>query len=109
MDNLVVTLIIGLLATPIATMVLYFTNRKKNNAESQAAIAAGATNAVEAITSVLDSLRDQLAETRLELTRALEEIEKLRKLNERLVRENRELRDKIDNLTTLIESKKLEN
>ena len=108
MENLIVTLIIGLLATPIATTVLYFANRKKNNAESQAAIAVGATNAVEAITSVLDSLRDQLEETRLELTRALEEIEKLRKLNEKLVKENRELRDKIDKLTTLIESKNLE-
>jgi len=107
-DSLVVTLIIGLLATPIATIVLYFTSRTKNNAESQAAIAVGATNAVEAITSVLDSLREQLEETRLELTRALEEIEKLRRLNEKLVRENRELREKIDKLTVLIESKNLE-
>jgi chromosome segregation ATPase len=108
MDPVVVTLIVGLLATPLATMVIYLTGRKKNDAESQAVIAAGATNAVEAITSVLDSLREELEETRAGLTRALEEIDKLRKINEKLIRENKELRDKIDKLTSLIEGKSLE-
>ena len=108
MDPVVVTLIVGLLATPLATMVIYLTGRKKNDAESQATIAAGATNAVEAITSVLDSLREELEETRAGLTRALEEIDKLRKINEKLIRENKELRDKIDKLTSLIEGKSLE-
>ena len=103
MDQIIVTLIVGLLATPIATMVVYFTGRKRNNAESQAAIAMGANNAVEAITSVLDSLRDELEETRQDLRTALQEIEKLRKLNERLIKENKELNSAIASLTIKIE------
>jgi chromosome segregation ATPase len=105
MDSLIVTLIVGLLATPIATMVLYLTNRKKTNAESQAAIAVGATNAVEAITSVLESLREELDQTRKELTDASAKIEELRKVNEILVNENRELRQQVEKLTLLIENK----
>lgn len=107
MDQLVVALIVGLLATPIATMVAFLTTRKKTNAESQAAIAAGATNAVEAIAAVLDSLKLELEETRGELSKAIEEIERLRKINEKLIRENKELRDRVDRLTTLIENKDL--
>lgn len=108
MEQLVVTLIIGLLATPIATLVVYLTNRKKSNAESQAAIAAGATNAVEAISAVLDSLKQELEETRVELHKAIEEIDNLRSINEKLVKENVELREKIDKLTSLIENNNLE-
>lgn len=105
MDQLIVTLIVGLLATPIATLVVYFTGRKKTHAESQAAIAAGATNAVEAISAVLDSLKKELEDTKNELHSAIIEIDKLRAINEELVRENVELRDRIDKLTTLMERK----
>jgi chromosome segregation ATPase len=103
MDQLIVTLIVGLLATPIATMVVYLTGRKKNHAESQAAIAMGANNAVEAITSVLESLKEELEETKNDLKIALREIENLRQLNEKLIKENKELHMAIASLTIKIE------
>lgn len=103
MDQLVVTLIVGLLATPIATMVVYLTGRKKTSAESQAAIAMGANNAVEAITSVLESLRDELEETKNDLKIALREIDNLRRLNEKLVKENKELSLAVASLSNKIE------
>jgi chromosome segregation ATPase len=102
-DQLVVTLIVGLLATPIATMVVYLTGRKKTSAESQAAIAMGANNAVEAITSVLESLRDELEETKNDLKIALREIDNLRRLNEKLVKENKELSLAVASLSNKIE------
>ena len=109
MDQVIVTLIVGLLATPIATFIVYLTGRKKNNAESQAAIAMGANNAVEAITSVLESIKDELDETRQDLKTALGEIEKLRLLNEKLVQENKELYAAIAILTSKIEKMNTES
>lgn len=97
------TLIVGLLAAPLATFVTYMVNRKKNLADSHAAIALGASNAVEAITIVLDSLREELENTKNELNLALHEIEKLRIQNEKLLSENKELYKKIQYLTHKIE------
>lgn len=105
MEPLVVTLIVGLLATPLATIVAFLTGRRKYHAESQATIAEGATNAVEAISAVLDSLRDELDQTRLQLSDALEKLDELKEINEKLVRENRELREQVLKLTTMLEKK----
>lgn len=103
MDPIIATLIVGLLATPIAAAATYFLNRKKNSIDSDSAIATGASIAVETITQVLESLREELDETRKELSAACEQLEGMRKQNERLLRENRELINKVAELKAMVE------
>lgn len=103
MDQVVATLIVGLLATPIAATVAYFINRKKNVVDTDSAIATGANIAVEAITSVLENLRIELDETKRELSQATQQLEDMRKQNEMLLLENRQLVSQIAELKKLVE------
>lgn len=103
MDPLIATIIVGLLATPIAAAVTYFLNRKKNKVDSDTAIATGASIAVETITAVLESLKDELDETRRELEEACKRLENMRKQNELLLRENKELLFKVSELKSMVE------
>lgn len=106
MDPLIATVIVGLLATPIAAAVTYFLNRKRTNIESHSAIATGASIAVETITTVLENLKEELDETREELAKACEQLESMRKQNELLLRENRELLMKVSELKAMVEELK---
>jgi len=98
-----VTLVVGLLATPIAVIFTFLFGRKKTVAETTEAIAQGANSAVEAISVVLDNLREELESTKNQLNIALLEIEKLRIQNEQLLKENKDLSAKISVLTERIE------
>lgn len=106
MDPLIATIIVGLLATPIAAAATYFLNRKKNNVEADTAIATGASIAVETITAVLESLKEELDETRRELAEACSQLENMRKQNELLLRENKELLMKVSELKAMVEELK---
>ena len=109
MSEATVSLVVGLLATPIAVIFTFLFSRKKTVAETTGAIAQGANSAVEAISVVLDSLREELESTKNQLNIALLEIEKLRIQNEQLLEENKHLSVKISVLTERIERMNSEN
>ena len=106
MDPLIATIIVGLLAAPVAAAVTYFLNRKKNKVESDTVIATGASIAVETIIAVLESLKEELDETRRELAAAVAQLENMRKQNEMLLRENKELLMKVSELKAMVEELK---
>lgn len=103
MDQVIATIIVGLLATPIAATVAYFINRSKNKIDSNTAIATGANIAVEAITNVLENLKKELDETRAELEEAVKSLEQMRSQNEMLLLENRQLMSQVAELKTMLE------
>jgi hypothetical protein len=102
-DQVIATIIVGLLATPIAATVAYFINRRKNKIESDTAIATGANIAVEAITSVLENIKQELDETKKELEQAVLALSDMRKQNERLIAENQRLTEQIAELKLMLE------
>ncbi len=103
MDQVIATIIVGLLATPIAATVAYFINRRKNKIESDTAIATGANIAVEAITSVLENIKQELDETKKELEQAVIALSDMRQQNERLIAENQRLTEQIAELKLMLE------
>jgi hypothetical protein len=102
-DQVIATIIVGLLATPIAATVAYFINRRKNKIESDTAIATGANIAVEAITSVLENIKQELDETKKELEQAVIALSDMRQQNERLIAENQRLTEQIAELKLMLE------
>lgn len=103
MDQVIATIIVGLLATPIAATVAYFINRKKNKIDSDTAIATGANIAVEAMTSVLENIKQELDETKKELESAVLALTEMRKQNEMLISENRRLTEQVAELKMMLE------
>lgn len=103
MDQVIATIIVGLLATPIAATVAYFINRKKNKIDSDTAIATGANIAVEAMTSVLENIKQELDETKKELELAVVALTEMRKQNEMLISENRRLTEQVAELKMMLE------
>lgn len=103
MDQVIATIIVGLLATPIAATVAYFINRKKNKIDSDTAIATGANIAVEAMTSVLENIKQELDETKKELELAVLALTEMRKQNEMLISENRRLTEQVAELKMMLE------
>lgn len=103
MDQVIATIIVGLLATPIAATVAYFINRKKTKIDSDTAIATGANIAVEAITTVLENLKTELDETKKELEAATAALEEMRRQNEMLLLENKQLMAQVAELKLMLE------
>lgn len=103
MDQVIATIIVGLLATPIAATVAYFINRKKNKIDSDTAIATGANIAVEAMTSVLENIKQELDETKKELEEAIVALTEMRKQNELLILENKRLTEQVAELKIMLE------
>lgn len=95
MDN---SIVLALLAGPLGSILTYLFTRKKNNAETTQSIAAGASQAVEAITVVLESLREELEITKGELEVVTQQVVELRIQNEKLIEENKKLVKKIEEL-----------
>lgn len=103
MDQVIATIIVGLLATPIAATVAYFINRKKNKIDSDTAIATGANIAVEAITNVLENIKQELDETKRELEEAVIALTDMRRQNEMLILENKRLTEQVAELKIMLE------
>jgi hypothetical protein len=94
---------LALLAAPIASVLTYSFTRGKQKADTQLSIATGATQAVEAISSVLDSLREELDQTKRELIVVTGQLHDMRIQNERLIKENKHLMQKVEELKVLVE------
>ena len=95
---------IALVTGPLGAFISYILTRKKNDAESTATIATGATQAVEAITAVLETLREELDATKAELDLVTQQLVELRRQNERLIEENKQLVKKIEELKQLVKN-----
>ena len=96
-------IVVALIAGPLGAIVTYIFNKNKNQAESQLAITTGASHAVEAITNVLDQLREELDQTKDELIRTTEALTEMRKQNERLIKENKDLVKRLEELKAMVE------
>ena len=96
-------IIVALIAGPLGAVVTFFFTKDSRRAESQLAITTGASHAVEAITNVLDQLREELDQTKDELVRTTEALTEMRKQNERLIKENKELVQRLEELKNMVE------
>lgn len=95
--------LIALLAAPIASLVTYSFTRGKQDADTQLSIATGAAQAVEAISAVLESLREELDQAKCELIIVTGQLQEMRLQNERLIKENKQLMSKVEELKVLVE------
>lgn len=93
----------ALIAGPVGAYITFTFNKDKYRAEEHLAIVTGASQAVEAITSVLESLRAELDQTKDELVKTTQMLIEMRKQNERLIKENKELVRKVEELKTMVE------
>ena len=94
---------LAVIAGPLGAFLSYLFTKDKQKADSQLSIATGATQAVEAISSVLESLREELDQTKRELVIVTSQLEQMRIQNERLIQENAHLMRKVEELKTLVE------
>lgn len=94
---------IALITGPLGAFVAYILTRKKNQADTTDSIASGATQAVEAITTVLETLREELDKTKAELDIVNKQLIELRIQNEKLIEENKHLMRKIEELKKLVQ------
>lgn len=96
-------IIVALIAGPLGAVVTFFFTKDSRRAEAQLAITTGASHAVDAITVVLDQLREELDQTKDELVRTTQALTEMRKQNERLIKENKELVHRLEELKTMVE------
>lgn len=96
-------IIVALIAGPLGAFVTFLFTRDSRRAESQLAITTGASHAVEAITNVLDQLREELDQTKDELVKTTLALTEMRKQNERLIKENKDLVVRLEELKGMVE------
>jgi ribosomal protein L29 len=101
--DLLSPIITALIAGPLGAYISFWFNKDKYKAEEHLAIATGASQAVEAISSVLDSLREELDQTKDELVKATIQLAEMRLQNEKLIKENKHLVSKIEELKCMVE------
>lgn len=95
--------LIALITGPLGAFVAYILTRKKNQAETTESIATGASQAVDAIAAVLETLREELNATKAELDQVTQQLVELRIQNEKLIEENKQLMRKIEELKKLVQ------
>lgn len=105
MDNAVFIAIVGILAAPIAAVVTWFVNRKKNIADIYASLSESSQTAVETMQMTMITLHDELLDAKIKIETLITENELLRadlrelkNQNVLLLEENRALRKKIDEI-----------
>ena len=106
MDTPILVAIIGVLAAPIAAFVTWFANRKKHIADIYSALAESSQSAVETMQMTMTTLHDELKEAKSRIEDLITEngllkegLLDLKKQNDELIRENRELRTKIEEVS----------
>lgn len=106
METPVLVAIIGVLAAPIAVFFTWFVNRKKHISDIYSALAESSHFAVETMQMTMETLHEELTETKDRIEDLITENGLLRKdllelkdQNTELMKENRELRLKIDQIS----------
>ena len=109
MNETIIIAVIGLLAAPVASLITWMANRKKNVGDIYATLSDSAQTMVEAMQATMETLHDELIAAQAKIEKLIlenqkmqEEISKLRQQNLLLLQENHSLHQKIDDLVTLL-------
>jgi chromosome segregation ATPase len=87
-----VAIIIAILTAPVASVLTWFLNRKKDTASVINSITEAGQNAVETMNSALDTVKEQLSEVQAENAQLHSDICELKEQNKQLIKENEALR-----------------
>lgn len=98
MDNAIAGILIALLAAPIASIVTFMLNRRKNSADILSSISEAGQTAVETVKEALETVNIQLEEVRRENEQLHQDICELKKQNEYLIAENASLHKDLQGL-----------
>lgn len=105
MNEAVIVAILGLLAAPVAALITWIANRKKNIGDIYSTLTESAQSAVETMQSAMETLHDELQAAQdkieqliLENQKMQAELAKLRQQNLLLLQENHSLHRKVDDL-----------
>jgi predicted nucleic acid-binding Zn-ribbon protein len=101
--------IIGLLAAPVASLITWMANKKKNVGDIYATLSDSAQTMVEAMQGTMETLHDELLAAQEKIERLIQEnqkmqaeLSKLRQQNLLLLQENHSLHQKIDDLVSIL-------
>lgn len=105
MNDAMVLAILGLLAAPVAALVTWMANRRKNIGEIYSALTDSAQSAVETMQATMETLHEELQSAHEKIEQLIEEnhkmqeeLAKLRQQNMLLLQENHSLHKKVDDL-----------
>lgn len=109
MNDAIFIAVIGLLAAPIAALVTWMANRRKNIGDIYTALTDSAQTSIEMMQNTMETLHDELNLATKKIEELIlanqtmqEEIAKLRQQNLLLLQENHSLHAKIDDLVRLM-------
>lgn len=93
MDTGLAAIIVALLTAPIASLITWFVNRKKDTASILNTISEAGQTAVETMTTALETVKEQLEQVQEENERLHQDMCDLKAQNEKLMEENAALRN----------------
>lgn len=106
MEAPIVVAIIGILAAPLAALITWLLNRRKNVSEIYSILSESSQTAVETMQMTMQELRIELTEARVKIDELVEEnsllrgdMRELKEMNIKLLDENRKLKSQLDSLT----------
>lgn len=91
-ESALTAIIVAILTVPVASLITWFVNRKKDNASVIASITESSQNAVETMNSALEAVKEQLSEVQAENAELLIALGELKEQNNQLIKENEALR-----------------
>ena len=107
----IIVAVVGLLAVPLGALGAWLVNRRKNIADINKTITersvGAAGEAVEAMNTAMDNLREELSRASDKIDQLQKEISELRRQNLLLLQENHTLHAKIDSLVKIVDTGEL--
>lgn len=105
MNEAIIIAILGLLAAPVAAVITWLANRRKNIGEIYSVLTDSAQSAVETMQATMETLHEELQAAQEKIEQLIEEnhkmqgeLAKLRQQNMLLLQENHSLHKKVDDL-----------
>lgn len=106
METPIVIAIVGVLAAPLAALLTWMLNRRKNVSEIYSILSESSQTAVETMQMTMQELRIELTEAREKIDEIVEEnahlrqdMRDLKSFNIKLLDENKKLKNQLDGLT----------
>lgn len=105
MNEAIIIAILGLLAAPVAAVITWLANRRKNIGEIYSVLTDSAQSAVETMQTTMETLHEELQAAQEKIEQLIQEnhkmqgeLAKLRQQNMLLLQENHSLHKKVDDL-----------
>lgn len=105
MSDALIVAILGLLAAPVAAVITWIANRRKNIGQIYSVLTESAQSAVETMQSTMETLHEELQAAQAKIDELIQEnhkmqgeLAKLRQQNMLLLQENHSLHKKVDDL-----------